>query len=92
MPAHVRFRFNKVTGEVEEFLVDDQDRLLPEAEHDRIASEVGRFVAVNARIREVVDAGAAARAPQAAGEQAPQAAGEQAPIEPGSATERPEVA
>ena len=32
MPTRVRFRFNKVTGEVEEFLVDDQDRrLLPAA-------------------------------------------------------------
>ncbi len=41
MPVHVRFRFNKVTGEVEEFLVDDQDRSLPEAEHDRFATEVG---------------------------------------------------
>ncbi len=44
MPVHVRFRFNKVTGEVEEFLVDDQDRNLPEAEHDRIATDVGRAV------------------------------------------------
>lgn len=45
MPTRVRFRINKVSGDVEEFLVDDQDRTLPEAEHDRIASEVGRVIA-----------------------------------------------
>ncbi len=44
MATRVRFRFNRLTGEVEEFLVDDQDRSLPEAEHDRIAAEVGRAV------------------------------------------------
>ncbi len=53
MPTRVKFRFNKVTGEVEEFLVDDQDRRLPEAEHDRIASDVGRLIAENPRIIEV---------------------------------------
>jgi hypothetical protein len=52
MPTRVRFRFNKVTGEVEELLVDDQDRRLPEAEHDRIASEVGELLAVDPRIHE----------------------------------------
>ncbi|MDI1447250.1 hypothetical protein [Polyangium sp. 6x1] len=59
MPTLVRFRFNKVTGEVEEFLVDDQDRHLPEAEHDRIAAEVGRFVAAFPRLREVGPEGGA---------------------------------
>lgn len=44
MPTRVRFRLNKVTGEVEEFLVDDQDRRLPEAEHDRIAQAVGQLL------------------------------------------------
>ncbi len=56
MPTRVRFRFNKATGEVEEFLVDDQDRSLPEAEHDRIARDVAQMVAVDAAI---VDAGTA---------------------------------
>lgn len=55
MPTRVRFRFNKATGEIEEFLVDDQDRTLPEAEHDRIAQEVARMVAVDARIWPVAD-------------------------------------
>lgn len=84
MATRVRFRFNKVTGEVEEFLVDDQDRRLPEAEHDRIASEVGRFVAVNPRIREVMSD---VDAPRATSE----AAQEGAPGEAEGTPERPEV-
>jgi hypothetical protein len=55
MPTQVRFRFNKVTGEIEEFVIDDQDRRLPEAEHDRRAQDVARLVAVNPRI-EPIDA------------------------------------
>jgi hypothetical protein len=87
MPTRVRFRFNKVTGEVEEFLVDDQDRRLPEVEHDRIASEVGRLVAVNPRIREAVGAPSEPRgAPQTTEERAPSEA-ERAPEAP----PRPEV-
>jgi len=50
MPTDVRFRFNLVTGEVEEFTVDDHDRGLPEAEHDRRANAVGSMVAAHARI------------------------------------------
>lgn len=53
MPTHIRFRLNKLTGEVEEFLIDDQDQSLPEAEHDRIATEVGRVVARRPLIHEV---------------------------------------
>jgi hypothetical protein len=59
MPTRVRFRFNKLTGEVEEFLVDDQDQRLPEAEHDRIAAGVARMVAVSPGITPVDDAEAA---------------------------------
>ncbi len=53
MPTHVRFRLNKLTGEVEEFLVDDQDQNLPEAEHDRIAAEVARVITRHPLIHEV---------------------------------------
>jgi hypothetical protein len=53
MPTHVRFRINKITGEVEEFLVDDQDRTLPEEEHDRIAAEVARTVTRHPLVHEV---------------------------------------
>ncbi|ACY12832.1 hypothetical protein [Haliangium ochraceum] len=60
MATRVRFRFNKTTGEVEEFLVDDQDRNLPESEHDRIAGEVARMVAVRPHIEPVSDETAAA--------------------------------
>ncbi|MDC3957550.1 hypothetical protein [Polyangium jinanense] len=69
MPTLVRFRFNKVTGEVEEFLVDDQDRHLPEAEHDRIAAEVGRFVAAFPRLREVGPEGSPLREVEGAREE-----------------------
>jgi hypothetical protein len=54
MPTRIRFRLNKLTGEVEEFLVDDQDRTLPEAEHERIAAEVGRVIARNPALEEVL--------------------------------------
>ena len=83
MPTLVRFRFNKRTGEVEEFLVDDQDRNLSEAEHDRIAADVGRFVAQNPRVVEVV--GAAAARPAAVTQGEPEA---EAGVARG---ERPEV-
>lgn len=53
MPTRIRFRLNKLTGEVEEFLVDDQDQTLPEIEHDRIATEVGRVLARRPLIHEV---------------------------------------
>jgi FtsH ternary system domain X3 len=72
MPTRVRFRFNKVTGEIEEFLVDDQDRRLPEAEHDRIAAEVARMVAVSPGITPMDDASAGSAV---AGTDAPEAPG-----------------
>jgi hypothetical protein len=57
MKVQVRFRFNKQTGEVEEFLIDDQGSQLAEAdhnrEHDRIATEIGRVVERHPRIQEV---------------------------------------
>lgn len=45
MPTQVRFRFNKLTGEVEEFYVDDLDRSLSEAHHDEVAVDIGRVIA-----------------------------------------------
>ncbi len=58
MKVKVRFRFNKQTGEVEEFIVDDVDSRLSEAEHnmrhDRIATEVGRIVERYPHIDEVL--------------------------------------
>jgi hypothetical protein len=54
MPTRIRFRLNKLTGEVEEFLVDDLDRTLPEAEHERIAAEVGRVIARNPVLEKVL--------------------------------------
>jgi hypothetical protein len=58
MPTKVRFRFNATTGEIEEFIVDDQNRSLPEVEHDERARVVGRMIATDPRIVEV-EAGSA---------------------------------
>ena len=60
MSVKVHFRFNKATGEVEEFLVDDADRTLPEAEHERVALAFGRVVA---RFPELVEVGPEAPPP-----------------------------
>ncbi len=40
---------------MEEFIVDDQDRNLPEAEHDRIAAEVARTVTCHPILHEVTE-------------------------------------
>ncbi|MGK7877962.1 MAG: hypothetical protein AB4426_33040 [Xenococcaceae cyanobacterium] len=54
----MRFRFNKVTGEVEVFEVTDEGTMrLSEAEHNRqhdlIAAELGNVIERNPRIMEV---------------------------------------
>ncbi len=55
MDVKVRFRFNKLTGEVELFEVD-QDSGLPNEEHnrshDRLASELGALLDAHPRILE----------------------------------------
>ena len=57
MKVQVRFRFNKRTGEIEEFLIDDHDSNLSTAEHnrqhDQISNEVGCVIAQYPRIQEV---------------------------------------
>jgi hypothetical protein len=58
MEVKVRFRFNKMTGEVELFQVDDEGTMrLPEAqhnrEHERIAAEVGNVIEQNPRVEEL---------------------------------------
>lgn len=54
--VQVRFRFNKLTGEVEEFQVL-QESNLPAREHDRqherLAAEIGRVVERDPRIEEL---------------------------------------
>ena len=39
-PVTIRFRFNKDTGQVEEFLIDDGDRTASEAYHNKIARAI----------------------------------------------------
>lgn len=58
MDFKVRFRFNKQTGEVEEFEITDEGPMsLSEAEHnrehDRISAEVGNVIERNPLITEV---------------------------------------
>jgi hypothetical protein len=60
MRVSVRFRFNLETGQVEEFLVVDLgaagDRLADhDAEHERIAHEVGSVIQPLPRVVEVTD-------------------------------------
>jgi len=59
MKVRVKLRFNKLTGEVEEFRVDDQDTpALSEAEHnrehDRVAAEIGSVLERHPRITEIL--------------------------------------
>ena len=56
MQVKVRFRFNKLTGEVEEFQVDQDSTLSAvehDREHDRIAAEIGRVIERDPRVDEV---------------------------------------
>jgi hypothetical protein len=56
-PVTIRFRFNQDTGQIEEFLIDDQERTAPESYHDRIARAIaGRLF----RTPHVVDTSTAA--------------------------------
>lgn len=63
MNVKVKFRFNKLTGEVSEFLVD-QDQELPREQHDqaheRIAGELGRLIERFPRVMELSGAPAPA--------------------------------
>lgn len=59
MDVKVRFRFNKNTGEIEVFDVEDEGTMrLPEAEHnrehDRIAAELGRVIERNPQVFEML--------------------------------------
>lgn len=57
MDIQVRFRFNKRTGEVEEFVVEAGADDLPEAEHNRLheqrSAELARLLERNPRVTEV---------------------------------------
>ncbi len=62
MKVRVKLRFNKLTGEVEEFLVEDRDLpYLPEAEHnrehDRVAADIGHVLERHPRVTEVMPEG-----------------------------------
>ncbi len=49
-PIKVRLKINKLTGEIEELIVDDQARLAPEEYHDKVAALVARALGRNADI------------------------------------------
>lgn len=66
MRVRVRFRLNSETGEVEEFQVDDLGQELGaghDAEHDRIAHEVGSVLEPRPLIEEVRPYGGAGGQP-----------------------------
>ncbi len=58
MEVNVRFRYNKRTGEVEIFEIDDLGSTLTHdehnREHDRITAEVGSSILHNPRVEEVL--------------------------------------
>jgi len=58
MEVKVKFRYNRATGQVEMFEIDDQNSMLPAAEHnrehERIAAEIGRVVERNPHVIEVL--------------------------------------
>ncbi|MCP5419576.1 MAG: hypothetical protein H6970_04280 [Gammaproteobacteria bacterium] len=63
MKVRVKLRFNKKTGEMEEFRVDDQDLpYLSDAEHnrehDRIAAEIGNVLERHPQVTEILPGGA----------------------------------
>lgn len=57
MKLHVRFRFNRATGEVETLQIDDAGPPLTTAEHDRRheakSAEIGRIVERYPRVLEI---------------------------------------
>lgn len=63
MDVKVHFRFNKRSGEIERFEID-QDSTLPsvehEREHDRVAAEIGALLERLPRVMEVLPGAAAA--------------------------------
>jgi len=79
---HVRFRFNKATGEVETLQIDDEGPPLPEAEHNRRhdarSAEIGRVLERHPLVREVLPGSA----PLPSG-------GEHSPATPETDPERP---
>lgn len=64
MEVRIKFRFNKLTGEVETFTVEDEQTTPPldhaehNRRHDQIASEIGRQIERNPHIEEFVDGAA----------------------------------
>lgn len=63
-PITIRFRFNKETGQIEEFLIDDGDRTASEAYHDRIARAIASELFRKPQIEDAVTGSIAT--PQAA--------------------------
>ncbi len=49
---NIRFRYDKRSGEVTEFLVDDGDRTAPEAHHEAIARQIADQLVPTALIRD----------------------------------------
>ena len=51
-PVNIRFRYNKVSGEIEDLIVDDNAPNAPEEQHDQIADLIARQLGVNATIED----------------------------------------
>ncbi len=92
MDVKVRFRFNKLTGEVEHFEVG-QDSGLPyaehEREHDRVAAEIGALLESYPRVTEILPDAHGGEAPATETASVPVEDEEPATGEPARETERP---
>lgn len=68
-PVRIRFKYNVDTGEIEEFIVDDNAASAPDSYHDAVARQVAGCLSRDVRLR---DAGpgrlSEAEPAQAAGE------------------------
>jgi hypothetical protein len=49
-PIKIRLKINKLTGEIEELIVDDQARMAPEEYHDQVARLVARALGKQADV------------------------------------------
>ena len=52
---NIRFRYDKRTGEVVEFLIDDGDRTAPESHHDALARALADELVPTALIRDAAE-------------------------------------
>ena len=51
-PVRIRFKFNKETGQIEDFIIDDNAPEASESQHDKIAGLIASQLGVNPMIED----------------------------------------